>query len=490
MAIKQLRVRPPARLSPNANLFPPYSSSAYLPQVRPQDAAAFAPALRRELRALARVQHPNVVRLYGVWSHPIPRVVLPLADGSLRDAILEGAVPPTVALLCGIARGMAAIHAHAILHLDLKPENVLLSHGEPWITDFGLATSQAIGSTSAISSVAARGTMRYKAPELFRTRRQGGPLVSAAADVYAYALVAWELVGGEVPWLGMSDAEVIANVMDGERPMLHSGEAWEAKAPAELWSLITACWASDETRTTQDQRSARPTFAGILTSLEEMHDTPTATAATSSEARAPTVSVATKVEEPREAKGRDVDAPTATPTREAPPSARRASREPTLLAQLRCRIADWTAPQEEPKSADNTADRLEEMELTIKELRSQIAAFDVARIASEAERVEVREEVAALRVALSIAESDASRLERLAGDAAVAHVRQMVADVERSNAELQARTQAMLHSMEQQLSTALADSTVDCPKMPWVQGGAGGRYRLFFVCPVALEVRL
>ena len=124
---------------------------------------------------------------------PVVRVVLPLADGSLRDALSAQrdafSAHAAVALLCGIARGMTAIHAQAILHLDLKvgprvrcchtracectctyilhlrpqayecvgdvlpsnthhqspkpqPENVLLSHGEPWVTDFGLATSQ------------------------------------------------------------------------------------------------------------------------------------------------------------------------------------------------------------------------------------------------------------------------------------------------------------------------------------------------------------
>ena len=73
---------------------------------------------------LARVQHPNVVRLFGVCLRPVVRVVLPLADGSLRDALSAQrdaiSAQAAVALLCGIARGMTAIHAQAILHLDLK----------------------------------------------------------------------------------------------------------------------------------------------------------------------------------------------------------------------------------------------------------------------------------------------------------------------------------------------------------------------------------
>ena len=85
---------------------------------------AHAPAHAAQVRVLARVQHPNVVRLFGVCLRPVVRVVLPLADGSLRDALSAQrdaiSAQAAVALLCGIARGMTAIHAQAILHLDLK----------------------------------------------------------------------------------------------------------------------------------------------------------------------------------------------------------------------------------------------------------------------------------------------------------------------------------------------------------------------------------
>ena len=90
----------------------------------PMRACKYIYVYAAQVRVLARVQHPNVVRLFGVCLQPVVRVVLPLADGSLRDAIsvqrdaISGSA--AVALLCGIARGMAAIHAHDILHLDLK----------------------------------------------------------------------------------------------------------------------------------------------------------------------------------------------------------------------------------------------------------------------------------------------------------------------------------------------------------------------------------
>uniref|UniRef100_A0A7S2IE47 Protein kinase domain-containing protein n=1 Tax=Haptolina brevifila TaxID=156173 RepID=A0A7S2IE47_9EUKA len=432
------------------------SACAYI-WTRPTD--EMAPSVRREVRVLARVQHPNVVRLFGVCLRPVVRVVLPLADGSLRDAISDHrdaiSAQAAVALLCGIARGMAAIHAHAILHLDLKPENVLLSHGEPWVTDFGLATSQAIGSVSALSSVAQRGTARYKAPELFRLRRQGGALVSTAADVYSFALIMWELAVGEVPWAGMSDVEVMANVMAGERPLLESGEEWEARARPDMRELIKASWVQDTQRVDAQVPSERPSFAALVSSLEAML-------------------------EDQAIPGQGVEASSST----LPSFTPRGTPIPlAVLATEGARPLAWAVPV-----GGTPADRLEQMELTVMELLAQVAALEAAQIASEVERTDVHEEVKGLRTALKTAEADARRLEALAGETAAMQVRQVLLRAEQREVELRTEMQAMIDKVGQALQEALGEKSVDCPKLPWVHGGAGGWYRLFFVCPVALEV--
>merc|ERR1712185_728193 len=128
-------------------------------------------------------------------------------SGTLQDALDDNKFQSNaevVKLLAGIARGMEAVHAHKIIHLDLKPENVLLDDvGTPWVTDFGLSTSDTLASMST-SSAGGRGTLYYKAPELFAYP----PVVDYPADVYAFAILCWVVCTGEItPYTGLKSAE-------------------------------------------------------------------------------------------------------------------------------------------------------------------------------------------------------------------------------------------------------------------------------------------
>ncbi|KOO29592.1 mitogen-activated protein kinase kinase kinase 12-like protein, partial [Chrysochromulina tobinii] len=105
----------------------PISPDAFGP-TSPHD--SFNQALRREVRALSRVRHPNVIKLHGACFEPAPMVLMSYApSGTLQDALDNRQFQTPLAmvrLLAGIARGMEAVHAHKIIHLDLKPENVLI----------------------------------------------------------------------------------------------------------------------------------------------------------------------------------------------------------------------------------------------------------------------------------------------------------------------------------------------------------------------------
>ena len=220
--------------------------------------------VRREVRALTRVRHPNVVRLFGACMEPTPCIVMAHArGGSLEEALREGrfvSVPDMVTLLAGIARGMEAVHAHKVIHLDLKPANVLLGPKDvPWVTDFGLSTSSNVDSLSN-SSAGGRGTLYYKAPEMFAFP----PHVSASADVYAYAILAWMVATGEdQPYrdLVSADTAMAAMLAQGVRPELPSGD-WRESTTAGLANLIEACWAQTH--------GERPAFGGAKGVVERI----------------------------------------------------------------------------------------------------------------------------------------------------------------------------------------------------------------------------
>ena len=229
---------------------------------------SFNQAVRREVRALSRVRHFNVVRLYGACFEPFPMVLMAFApSGTLQDALDDNKFQATaeiVRLLAGIARGMEAVHAHNLIHLDMKPENVLIGPEDvPWITDFGLSTSANMTSMSQ-SSAGGRGTLPFKGPELF----VHPPVLSKAADVYAYAILAWIVVTGEQPYTSMQSAatSLPEAVKQGERPTLDDGEDWKDRTTGPIAKVIETCW--------HGKHEERPTFGGgnesIVAKLEKL----------------------------------------------------------------------------------------------------------------------------------------------------------------------------------------------------------------------------
>ncbi|MBI4575358.1 MAG: protein kinase [Planctomycetes bacterium] len=172
---------------------------------------------RREARMAARLSHPHVVTVHDVGTHQgAPWFAMDLVEGEgLGGRIPPGGVAdprPEFALLAKVARGVHYLHTQGIVHRDLKPSNILVDrHGEPHVTDFGLA-SDASGGDPLTRTGASLGTPSYMAPEQCRSSRD----VDARADVWSLGAIACALLTGEPPYSGDSAVDVIRSVLRDE----------------------------------------------------------------------------------------------------------------------------------------------------------------------------------------------------------------------------------------------------------------------------------
>ena len=170
--------------------------------------------LLHEGRVGGLLKHRNVVDTYelGVDGETV-YLAMELVEGlSLREMCVRGGVPPSVVMevIHGICRGVAYAHTlnetEGVVHLDLKPENVLIGwDGSVKVSDFGLA--QWVGVQQKVLS-SSRGSLGYMSPE----QRDGGS-ITVCSDVFSLGLVIYELVSGASFWpLEESETQELASV--------------------------------------------------------------------------------------------------------------------------------------------------------------------------------------------------------------------------------------------------------------------------------------
>ena len=200
-------------------------------------------AFMTELKQLSRVNHPNIVKLYGACTKP-PTVclVMEYAEGGSLYNVLHGAGPQPIyntahamSWLLQCAKGVEYLHdmkPKALIHRDLKPPNLLLIMGGTVlkICDFGTACDIQTHMTNN------KGSAAWMAPEVFE-----GNMYSEKCDVFSFGIILWEVITRRKPFdeIGGPAFRIMWAVHNGTRPPLISN------LPKPLELLMTRCWSGN-----------------------------------------------------------------------------------------------------------------------------------------------------------------------------------------------------------------------------------------------------
>lgn len=224
---------------------------------------------------LARVSHPNIIKLKGAGRRPRRFIVLEwLGGGTLNSILNQHQVKSGLAqklfrrpsftyqtLLLrarDIAEALRFLHSHchvgaSIIHRDLKPDNVgFNSAGELKLFDFGLCTCVKLRANvnEAYEMTGNTGSLRYMAPEIALKKPY-----NEKADVYSFCIMLWQMAKDKVPFKGMTREDFMTNVViRGERPKLD--KSW----PRAFSNMLVKSWDPDH--------RMRPSFAELVDEID------------------------------------------------------------------------------------------------------------------------------------------------------------------------------------------------------------------------------
>ena len=227
----------------------------------------------REARAVAALNHPNIVTNHSVEEHDGELfLTMELVDGKpLTDVIQRGGLPIDRLLRIGseVADAIAAAQQQGITHRDLKPANVMITpSGRAKVLDFGLAKlkdAEAAAAGDDMTRMSSKGdltgagrivgTVAYMSPE----QAEGKP-VDSRSDIFSLGVVLHEMATGDKPFKGDTNVSVISSIIkDTPPPVTDSNPS----LPADLVRIVRRCLAKDPDRRYQ-------TAADLRNELEDL----------------------------------------------------------------------------------------------------------------------------------------------------------------------------------------------------------------------------
>jgi len=243
-----------------------HDRSVALKVLRPDLAATLGPdRFLREVRIAANLQHPNILPVYDSGeAGGFLYYVMPYIEGeSLRESLSwHGELPVAEAarILRDVADALAAAHAKGVVHRDIKPENIMLSGRHALVADFGVAKAvhEATGRQTLTTAGVALGTPTYMAPE----QAAADPHTDHRADLYAFGVMAYEMLTGQPPFVGGTPQAVLsAHVTEPPVPVTQR----RGTIPPPLAQLIMRCLAKKPADRPQTAEELLPVLEVLAT---------------------------------------------------------------------------------------------------------------------------------------------------------------------------------------------------------------------------------
>ncbi|XP_050970309.1 receptor-interacting serine/threonine-protein kinase 3 isoform X2 [Labeo rohita] len=233
-----------------------------------------ASSIQREAHLMLQGGNPNVISILGLYEGRVGDMQLPLRSGLVMEFMPNGSVADLLQTLDGpppwpltfrmaheISLGMNFLHHLSVLHLDLKPSNVLLDDSlKTKLTDFGLSrVARSLSKYPREKSEDEGGTLSYMPPEALKSVNYKA---SKASDVYSYGVLLWSIITGKEPYGGVLSTLVRFRIPEGDRPDLTPIDCSKAKGLNDMVKLMTKCWQQDPGR--------RPPFLDCVKETEKI----------------------------------------------------------------------------------------------------------------------------------------------------------------------------------------------------------------------------
>ncbi|XP_042615317.1 receptor-interacting serine/threonine-protein kinase 3 isoform X2 [Cyprinus carpio] len=213
-------------------------------------------SIQREAHLMFQGGNPNVIRILGLYEGHVGSAGLVMEfmpKGSVADLLQTLAGPPpwplTFRMAHEISLGMNFLHhlSPPLLHLDLKPSNVLLDDSlRAKLTDFGLSrVARSVSRCSGKKDEDEGGTLSYMPPEALQSINYKA---NKSSDVYSYGVLLWSMVTGREPYSDALSSMVRFRIPLGDRPDLASIDRRETQGLDDMVKLMTECWHQDPDR--------------------------------------------------------------------------------------------------------------------------------------------------------------------------------------------------------------------------------------------------